>query len=81
MIRARNQMAAPTTRSPEKPVDSIWNFLLMVLGREEEGISNHFKAIPDGSMCSKIVEKASPSAECRERLQPGGNPLFTFRCV
>lgn len=66
---------------PRETSDSIWNFLLMVLVREEEGISNRFKTIPDRSVCSTIVEKARPGAECHERLPPGGNPLFTFRCV
>lgn len=65
---------------PRETSGSIWKFLLMVLVREEEGISNHLKKenIPDGSMRSEIVEKARSSAECHERIQPGGNPPLHF---
>lgn len=29
-------------------------------------------------MCSELVEKARSSAECHERIQPGGNPPLHF---
>lgn len=31
---------------PRETDDSVWHFLLMVLFREEEELSNHFKTIP-----------------------------------
>lgn len=81
ITRTRKQMAPPTSRSPKKPMTVSGNFCWWCNSEKKKEYQTILKPFQTLPCCSKIVQKARSSAEFHERIRPGCNSLFTFRCV
>lgn len=74
-------MAPPTTRSPKKSMTVSGNFCSWYNSEKKKEYQTIVKPFLTLLCCSKIVQKVRSSAEFHERIRPGCNSLFTFRCV